>query len=810
MQRNKLAVALSLVTTAILSGCSGGSSGGGDGSPATSYYSVKAIDGYLRNATIWLDIDGDFEQDADDPSGATGEGGSYDLDVNGITNYESYPLVVQAIAGVTIDEDTITDGSPSGTAIDSAYLLSAPAGVENVTPLSTLVHIYSEQNLSGTSTDAEIEQAIADAVADVADLLGISEDDVLSDFIEGGAEGAAFAASNIVESNILPDTASELSEVIAESPDDSDTTRLVEVVSAKIREAIELVESGAMTYTDTDLDLDELDLNTDTDADGVPDELDAFPSDPTEWLDADADLVGDNSDNCLAVSNSSQTDSDADGIGDACDSTDDSFSGSYGETLNSIIARDYIKCGVQASTLEGFYEDTSSGIDAELCRMTALAVLGDADKVEFTGYYGSERASAITSSEVDVMYRNTTATTEREETWDAEFPATYFYDGPSLISNESGIQSLTELSNSIFLCDVQEENSEVSMGYWSLIEATEDVQIYLDYEGFSYTSVVAETLDDALVAFNEGSCNLLPVTYRSVLLTAISTGTLTGDYSILEEFVETDALSGVIPAGDDQWYSVVASVTQLLLLADENDVTSDNVTAEVVSTIFTDAGIDLSLLPVQPAYLAQIIETYGNYSEFYQRNLSLVPTGTNSVEGSLNSSAITLRLGSDDHTTDADGDGYPDYIDAFPANANEWLDSDGDGIGNNEDSDDDGDGTEDTSDDFPDDATETTDTDGDGVGDNADDFPDDATETTDTDGDGVGDNADDFPDDVSETMDDDVDGVGDNADNCPAHPNSSQTDSDNDGIGDVCDSSDDSSSDGLIWDTGSWNSNTWQ
>ena len=48
---------------------------------------------------------------------------------------------------------------------------------------------------------------------------------------------------------------------------------------------------------------------------------------------------------------------------------------------------------------------------------------------------------------------------------------------------------------------------------------------------------------------------------------------------------------------------------------------------------------------------------------------------------------------------------------------------------------------------FPNDASETLDTDGDGVGDNADVFPSAASETTDTDGDGVGDNADAFPND---------------------------------------------------------------
>ena len=81
---------------------------------------------------------------------------------------------------------------------------------------------------------------------------------------------------------------------------------------------------------------------------------------------------------------------------------------------------------------------------------------------------------------------------------------------------------------------------------------------------------------------------------------------------------------------------------------------------------------------------------------------------------------------------DTDGDGYPDDEDAFPSDPEEWLDTDGDGVGNNADTDDDGDGVVDVSDDFPLDASETTDTDGDGIGNNAD---------TDDDGDGYSDAA---------------------------------------------------------------------
>ncbi len=122
------------------------------------------------------------------------------------------------------------------------------------------------------------------------------------------------------------------------------------------------------------------------------------------------------------------------------------------------------------------------------------------------------------------------------------------------------------------------------------------------------------------------------------------------------------------------------------------------------------------------------------------------------------------NLCDDDQDNDNDGDGTNNSDDAFPLDATEDIDTDGDGVGDNADTDDDDDGTADTNDAFPLDDAEDTDTDGDGVGDNADTDDDgdgwsDADEATcgsddpsDTDGDGVCDGSD---------ADDDGDGVDD-------------------------------------------------
>ncbi len=117
---------------------------------------------------------------------------------------------------------------------------------------------------------------------------------------------------------------------------------------------------------------------------------------------------------------------------------------------------------------------------------------------------------------------------------------------------------------------------------------------------------------------------------------------------------------------------------------------------------------------------------------------------------------------------DTDFDGWTDNQDYFPTESSQWLDTDGDGYGDQFNGyqgdtcpqdyglstkdthgcpDDDGDGWSNDGDGLPDEVTQWLDGDGDGYGNNQsqgaqmiDLFPNDATQWNDTDGDGYGDN----------------------------------------------------------------------
>ncbi len=130
------------------------------------------------------------------------------------------------------------------------------------------------------------------------------------------------------------------------------------------------------------------------------------------------------------------------------------------------------------------------------------------------------------------------------------------------------------------------------------------------------------------------------------------------------------------------------------------------------------------------------------------------------------------------HSGDSDSDAIEDAADNCTNVSNiDQLNTDGDSEGDVCDNDDDNDSVADASDAFPLDATESVDTDGDGIGNNAD-----TTPNGDTDGDGIDNLVDPTP-----NGDTDHDSVDNLTDNCPTVYNTTQTDTDHDGLGDVCD-----------------------
>ena len=71
-----------------------------------------------------------------------------------------------------------------------------------------------------------------------------------------------------------------------------------------------------------------------------------------------------------------------------------------GKTLKNTKKKDFVKCGVSQG-VPGFSNADASGnwtgIDVDVCRAVAAAVLGDSGKVKFTPLSAKERFTALTA-----------------------------------------------------------------------------------------------------------------------------------------------------------------------------------------------------------------------------------------------------------------------------------------------------------------------------------------------------------------------------------------------------------------------------
>jgi len=164
---NRAGAALLVAASLTLAACGGGGGGGGP-APTTSIIG-KAADGYLVEARVCLDRNANKQCDPDEPRTMTGSGGRFTLEVTA-TEAEAYPIVVEVIEDVTLDEDT-------NRRVDKPYVLTAPAGrTAFVSPLTTAVQGLLEQNpaLDPDTAAAAIRQSLSAA----------GEVDLFKDYVE--------------------------------------------------------------------------------------------------------------------------------------------------------------------------------------------------------------------------------------------------------------------------------------------------------------------------------------------------------------------------------------------------------------------------------------------------------------------------------------------------------------------------------------------------------------------------------------------------------------------------------------------------
>jgi general L-amino acid transport system substrate-binding protein len=289
-------------------------------------------------------------------------------------------------------------------------------------------------------------------------------------------------------------------------------------------------------------------------------------------------------------------------------------------TLDTVKARGSLICAMNGSRPGFSVVDSKgewSGLEVDVCRAIAAAVLGDASKVQYVKSTTQTRLTVLQTGEVDVTLSNVTWTYGRDADLGLDFVTPTFYDGQGfMVPKKLGVKSVKELDGAA-ICVRPGSTSERIIA---------DAQAKY---GIKATLVVIEDQKELNTAFFGGRCDAFVQTTSGLSAIRAAVAPNPDDFVILPEIFGKDPMGPVVRQGDPQWRDIVQWVVFALFEAEERNITSKNVDemaktnkeAEVRRLLGTAGASSGKGLELDPKWVQRVIKQVGNYGEIYERSL---------------------------------------------------------------------------------------------------------------------------------------------------------------------------------------------
>lgn len=286
------------------------------------------------------------------------------------------------------------------------------------------------------------------------------------------------------------------------------------------------------------------------------------------------------------------------------------------DTLSSVKSKGYVQCGASTG-LPGFSNADASGnwkgLDVDICRAVAAAVLGDAGKVKYTPLTAKERFTALQSGEIDMLSRNTTWTLTRDGSLGLNFAGVNYYDGQGfMVTKGLGVKSALELDGAA-VCIQAGTTTELNLAD------------YFRENGMKYKSVTYDTSDATIKGFEAGRCDMLSSDQSQLYALRIKLKN-PGSAIVLPEVISKEPLGPVVRQGDDKWFNIVKWSLYAMVNAEELGLTSKNIDSmkgssnPSIGRFMDGQGEKLSL---NNDWAYNIVKQVGNYGEAFERNVGM-------------------------------------------------------------------------------------------------------------------------------------------------------------------------------------------
>ena len=292
--------------------------------------------------------------------------------------------------------------------------------------------------------------------------------------------------------------------------------------------------------------------------------------------------------------------------------------------LDLIRKRNELRCGVSGK-IPGFSflnkSGSYEGLDVDICKAFAAAILGDPKKVDYRPLTAAERFTAIKTGEIDLLSRNTTFTLSRDSFGGngLSFAPVVFHDGQGLmVKKSSDINKIEDLSNKS-ICVGSGTTTEQNIN-----DAFESLSI-------PYTPIKYQDLNQVIAGYLQDRCAAM-TSDRSQLAAARSAFKSPENHIILDIVLSKEPLAPASEGSDQKLADAMRWVIFALIAAEEQGITKSNVEEKLNLAINNPElkplrrflGVDGDLgekIGLSNDFVIKVIKSTGNYGEIYERHL---------------------------------------------------------------------------------------------------------------------------------------------------------------------------------------------
>ncbi|MGV9394612.1 amino acid ABC transporter substrate-binding protein [Streptomyces olivaceus] len=244
-----------------------------------------------------------------------------------------------------------------------------------------------------------------------------------------------------------------------------------------------------------------------------------------------------------------------------------------------------------------------SGLDADVARAVAAAVLGDPGAVQWLPSDPVERLTWLVSGDADVATCNLSWVLSRETSHPVLFAGVTCYDGEGFL-----VRSGEEISGPEQLAGRRVATQAGTTTAGNLAE-------WFGARGLEVHPVAYATPAEALAGYADGTCAAY-VLDRIALAGARATLPRPADHVVLETAISREPMALAVRDDDPGWFRVSRWVLQFLIGA-ENAV-SEGGTARACADL---AGRHGAALGLDAHWAHRVLDAVGTYADVYERNL---------------------------------------------------------------------------------------------------------------------------------------------------------------------------------------------